>query len=132
MQIHRPLTRSGVLVGTAAIVLTVLAGHASAQQQQPRAQRPQVEVDLSVIDGRLYFSAADQPATSGRELWVSDGTAGGTRMLQDLNAGPTNSNPRSMVKAGDRIYLSAYKPGAGVELWSAPARRYIYLPLTRR
>jgi ELWxxDGT repeat protein len=95
---------------------------------------------LRVIDGRLYFSAADQPASAGRELWVSDGTAGGTRLQQNLNPGPTNSNPRGMVKAGNRIYLSAYKPGAGVELWSAqiqqtpppPPQRHVYMPLVRR
>ena len=57
---------------------------------------------FSVINGRLYFSAADQSAASGRELWFSDGTAVGTRMLQDLNPGPTSSNPRGMVKIGDR------------------------------
>jgi ELWxxDGT repeat protein len=87
---------------------------------------------LSAIDGRLYFSAADQPASAGRELWISDGTAGGTRVFQDLNAGPTNSNPRGMIKAGNRLYLGAYKPGAGVELWSAQAQQYVYLPVTRR
>jgi ELWxxDGT repeat protein len=87
---------------------------------------------FNVINSRLYFSAADQSAASGRELWVSDGTAAGTRMLQDLNPGPANSNPRGMVKVGDRIYLSAYKPGADIELWSAQTQRYVYLPLTRR
>jgi ELWxxDGT repeat protein len=87
---------------------------------------------LRVIDGRLYFSAAEQATSVGRELWVSDGTAGGTRLLQDLNPGPTNSNPRGMVKAGNRIYLSAYQPGAGVELWSAQTQRFAYLPVARR
>ena len=87
---------------------------------------------ISVINSRLFFSAADQNAASGRELWISDGTAAGTHMLQDLNSGPTSSNPRGMVKAGDRIYLSAYKPGAGVELWSAQTQRSVYVPLVRR
>jgi ELWxxDGT repeat protein len=102
---------------------------------RPVASGPSAPVNpeaLRAIDGRLYFSAADQAASAGRELWVSDGTAGGTRMLQDLNPGPTNSNPRGMVKAGNRMYLGAYKPGAGVELWSAQIQGNVYLPLVRR
>jgi ELWxxDGT repeat protein len=87
---------------------------------------------LRAIDGLLYFSAADQPALAGRELWVSDGSANGTRLLQDLNPGPMNSNPRGMIKADNRIYLSAYKPGAGFELWSAQAQSYLYLPLVQK
>ncbi len=104
------------------------------------ASAPVNPESLRVIDGRLYFSAADQAGLAGRELWVSDGTAAGTRRQQDLNPGPASSNPRGMVKAGDRIYLGAYKPGAGVELWSAqlqqpqqPQPRHpVYLPLVRR
>jgi ELWxxDGT repeat protein len=101
-------------------------------QVRSDADAPVNPESLSVIDGWLYFSAADQSASVGRELWVSDGTADGIRMLQDLNPGPTNSNPRGMVKADNRIYLSAYQPGAGVELWAAQTQRSMYVPLVQR
>ncbi len=41
---------------------------------------------LAAADHRLYFAAED--ATHGREPWVSDGTAGGTMLLKDINQQP--------------------------------------------
>jgi len=37
--------------------------------------------------GRLFFAAND--VTHGTELWVSDGTAAGTRMVKDINRKPS-------------------------------------------
>jgi len=37
------------------------------------------------VGSLLYFSARD--ANHGRELWVSDGTARGTRLVMDINPG---------------------------------------------
>ena len=42
--------------------------------------------DLTVVGGKLFFTA-EEPS-SGRELWVSDGTAAGTEMLADICPGP--------------------------------------------
>jgi ELWxxDGT repeat protein len=77
---------------------------------------------LSAIDGKLYFSAGDEAQTAGRELWHSDGTAQGTAMLQDLNPGPGSSNPEQIIKAGQRIFLSAFSPVYGSDVWSAEIR----------
>ncbi|MCC6000756.1 MAG: hypothetical protein JJU19_07815, partial [Pararhodobacter sp.] len=47
-----------------------------------------------LADGRIVFSAADgrRPAEghSGRELWITDGTAAGTELLKDINPGARN------------------------------------------
>lgn len=108
--------------GTSSGTLPVLSG----------AGAPVNPEDLTVIDGVLYFSAADAAGAHGRELWISDGTTAGTRMLQDLNPGPTNSNPTEITRAGNRLYLAAYTPGGGRELWSARLPSIVYLPLARR
>jgi ELWxxDGT repeat protein len=41
---------------------------------------------LVVAEGRLFFSTSRPKA--GRELWTSDGTAGGTRALPEVHSGP--------------------------------------------
>jgi ELWxxDGT repeat protein len=43
---------------------------------------------LTGYQGRVYFFADD--GTSGRELWSSDGTSGGTQLVKDLNPGPVD------------------------------------------
>ena len=39
---------------------------------------------MTVFDGKLYFKA-DNGAANGNELWVTDGTEGGTMMVEDIN-----------------------------------------------
>src|SRR5687768_14865571 len=41
------------------------------------------------VNGTLYFTAED--GVHGRELWASDGTAAGTRMVKDLVPGSSGS-----------------------------------------
>ncbi len=63
--------------------------------------------------GRLYFAGLD--SEHGDELWVSDGTPSGTRMLADLVPGTGGSWPETFVHAGDRLFFTA----AG-KLWTLP------------
>lgn len=46
----------------------------------------------SLGDGRATFVFSIDPA-NGQELWVTDGTAAGTRVLQDIAPGGATSNP---------------------------------------
>ena len=59
--------------------------------------------------GSLAFFGADD-GTTGRELWVSDGTSRGTREVADLVPGAAGSSPRGLVAAGDAVYFFAANP----------------------
>ncbi|WP_165839029.1 hypothetical protein [Roseicella frigidaeris] len=80
-------------------------------------------------DGRFVFSASDRsPASAppaggegegvGRELWISDGTAGGTHLLADINPGAASSDPGGITLLGDGRFLFTADDGThGEEPW---------------
>jgi ELWxxDGT repeat protein len=69
------------------------------------------------VNGTLYFAADD--GASGRELWKSNGTAGGTALVRDIRSGAPSSNPTALTAVGSTLYFLV--PGAtqGVELWKS-------------
>ncbi len=70
---------------------------------------------LTVFKGRIYFTALD--ALRGNELWATDGTAGGTTFIVDIN-NSGSSNPRYLTVLDNRLYFSADDGVRGNELWS--------------
>lgn len=68
---------------------------------------------------QMLFRADD--ALHGFELWISDGTSAGTKMLADINPGPEGSFPDGFTfvntAAGPRMFFSATHPDSGTELW---------------
>ena len=74
---------------------------------------------LTFVDGELIFAATTP--TDGREPWITDGTAGGTRQIADLIPGPGGSRPTEGVtldlsSRSDLVILSAEAPApVGVE-----------------
>lgn len=82
--------------------------------QTPRGSDPDSFVEL---DGRIYFSAY-YPG-SGRELWASDGTEEGTRMVADIVPGEGSSNPSQLTVFGDRLMFAARTDASGSELWTS-------------
>ena len=70
---------------------------------------------LTAVGNRVYFSYDD--GTNGRELWMSDGTEEGTRMVEDLVPGPGSSHPRELQAQGSILVFSATDGVHGVELW---------------
>ena len=67
------------------------------------------------FDGRHLFVTNSRE--EGAELWVSDGTAAGTRRLADICPGACSSDPRNFSVVGDRLYFDADDGIHGREPW---------------
>src|SRR5207244_1270208 len=72
--------------------------------------------------GTLFFAAHD--SEHGVELWATDGTAGRTRLVKDIDPRPPytgfmqgNSSPTSLVDAGGTLLFFADDGQHGPELW---------------
>ncbi|MES2505307.1 MAG: ELWxxDGT repeat protein [Verrucomicrobiota bacterium] len=69
----------------------------------------------ATMGSRMFFLGFDQAL--GEELWVSDGTASGTRMVKDINPGPASAIIQEMVVSGGKLFFSADNGVNGMELW---------------
>lgn len=63
----------------------------------------------------LFFGADD--GIHGQGLWISDGTADGTKMVQDIADGSESSDPINITALGDKILFTAKTPETGYELF---------------
>ena len=70
-------------------------------------------------DGRaILVASGDDPAATGTELWVTDGTTAGTSLLLDIRAGALSSYPANLVKLGTgTVVFTAFDDTHGQELW---------------
>jgi ELWxxDGT repeat protein len=72
--------------------------------------------DLTEVDGTLYFTAAE--AGHGRELWSTDGTAAGTKLVADIHPGRKGSRPDQLAGHAGALFFTAYgRRSRGGELW---------------
>ena len=69
-------------------------------------------------EGKVWFNADD--GVTGRELWVSDGTAAGTMMVADICPGPCSSNAglTGLVSFDGGLWFTADDGINGSELWT--------------
>ena len=68
------------------------------------------------IDTTKLLVALDD-ITHGRELWVTDGTTGGTSLFKDLDTGSVGSDPGAWTSVNGRAVFVATTAAAGSELW---------------
>jgi len=84
--------------------------------------------NLTDVDGALFFTADD--GVNGRELWISDGTATGTVLVEDLYAGSTtdstsssttanSSDPHLLTDVAGTLFFVANDGTNGMELWKS-------------
>ena len=77
---------------------------------------PNISFQSQLPSGKWFFTADD--GTTGRELWVTDGTPAGTMLLKDIYPGTTSglNNFQSRV-VGNLLYFVADDGFSGAELW---------------
>jgi ELWxxDGT repeat protein len=63
---------------------------------------------------QAFFAATD--AAHGEELWVTDGTAAGTKLVKDIKPGEAGSDINWMARFNDQVVFAA-DDGGGMELW---------------
>jgi ELWxxDGT repeat protein len=71
---------------------------------------------LEAIDGGVLLVVATPER--GSELAYTDGTRSGTYFLPEINPGPDGSNPTEVEVWGDRVFVSAFRPDVGQELFA--------------
>lgn len=86
--------------------------------------------NFTEFQGKLFFTAHEQ--TNGTELWVSDGTERGTKIVKDIAPGadyltiddqnntapfPKSSYPTNLLVVGDHLYFKGMNETGGMQLW---------------
>ena len=79
-------------------------------------QQKNITVAGSKEKGYLAFFAATD-AAHGEELWVTNGTPDGTRIVKDIIPGPTSSNVVWLTRFNDKVVFQADDGVNGAELW---------------
>jgi ELWxxDGT repeat protein len=67
------------------------------------------------VRGKIYFAAND--GVHGINLWRSDGTRAGTRLVRAVTPGAFSPSPESLVRFGGKVYFTDDDGEHGVELW---------------
>lgn len=71
---------------------------------------------LTPLNDSLLLFSASLPEV-GRELWSTDGTPGGTRLVADMNPGTASADPGPFTVFGDYAYFPADAGVLGQELY---------------
>lgn len=72
--------------------------------------------EMKSINDTLYFQGFT--TDNGHELWISDGTQNGTKLVKDINQGSSGSKPHGFTSFGNKVYFLAESvSGLGDDLW---------------
>jgi ELWxxDGT repeat protein len=75
------------------------------------------------LDGKALFNGNDGGVTTGEELWTSDGTKAGTKLVKDIRPGATDSRPYPLQRVGDTLYFGAYT-ASDYGLWKTKGKKW--------
>lgn len=73
--------------------------------------------DLTPLGNIALFIAND--GTHGRELWRTDGTTAGTRLVKDVFPGEEAGAFSALIRAGGLIFFTGQVPVHGYQLWKS-------------
>jgi len=137
MSTHQPTSSLVVVLAAFLSVGTTLAQDGPAYLVKDLAATPNAAAGLrpyglTVHDDQLYF-VGWHPLT-GNELWTSDGTAEGTRLVADTAAGNGSDygGVRSpLVPLGDAVYFASCDEVSVCQLWRSDGTSAGTVPITR-
>lgn len=76
--------------------------------------------EITAVGNMIYFHATD--GYSGTELWISDGTATGTRLVRDISWGQESSQISNLLNINGVLYFTVRNPLTfGATLWRSNA-----------
>jgi ELWxxDGT repeat protein len=114
------------------VLLGLLGNEIRQANQAVRVSSGSEPDELTVSGGQVFFSALD--GDRNLELWASDGTADGTRLVKDLLPGPEGSLPLHLVDLRGTLLFAARADASGDDvLWRSdgtPAGTVQVLPIT--
>ena len=71
----------------------------------------------SLLNGKFIFKGISPHC--GKEIFITDGTSSGTKLIKDINPGTANSQPlaTNMTVLNNYVYFAAVTTSEGCELW---------------
>lgn len=102
------VANSAALALTPSVVKDILPG---SQGSEPKSL---IAVSSATIPGSLFFTAKD--AEGNIDLWNSDGTASGTKMVQDIPY-DLGQGPEKLTSVNGNLYFEGFDNTNGKELW---------------
>ncbi len=130
-----PATLAVVFLATAALITPVAAQDPAVHVgliEDIRSSGGSAPRFLTRAADLVFFRAND--GVHGVELWATDGTAQGTRLVRDIRPGEAGSGPTLLTPVGSRVYFTAVDGVHGRELWVSDGTRagtHIVKDLTR-
>src|SRR5918993_311422 len=109
----------GTVKGTRLVKdINTVKGNSNPNDNRALTRSAEVE-KLFVVGKTLYFRAND--GKHGVELWKSDGTNRGTKLVKNINTSSESeaSDIGELVAMGNRLYFTANDGKHGLELWKS-------------
>jgi ELWxxDGT repeat protein len=72
---------------------------------------------MAAVGSTLFFAAND--GVHGTELWKSNGTAAGTKMVKNIRPYGKSSDPQNLVNVNGKLFFTANDGIHGRELWKS-------------
>src|SRR3712207_415264 len=117
--------RKAFITWSLALFLGLGAGAAQAQPATrvadlntttpPRSLYPPSPEESEAFGNALLFAIED--GIHGLELWRTDGTAAGTRLVKDICPGACSAGPSHLTVSNGLLFFTANDGAHGIELW---------------